>query len=175
MKTAIPGTADPGTVDLDDATVQQAVAFGLAWRDLRRTPRLAPLGKFVVDDGPPLESGEVDTLDQIAWTSPSQMHEIASGLQVDASTATRAVDRLIRRGLVERARDPDDGRYVSVWITADGRRVHSALLARRLEFVAAVLDEFDDCDRAALLRLLPALAEAVASVLRSTVSDRDLS
>jgi DNA-binding MarR family transcriptional regulator len=159
-------------VDFDDEAIQQAVAFGLAWRDLRRAPRVTAMANLVVDGGPPLESGEIDTLDQIAWTSPCQMHEIASGLQVDASTATRAVDRLIRRGLVERARDPDDGRFVSVWITSEGRRVHSALLARRLEFVASVLDQFDDADRQALLRLLPALADVVSTMLRSSSSAR---
>jgi DNA-binding MarR family transcriptional regulator len=153
-------------VDLDDRAVQQALAFGLAWRDLRRARWLAAFGDVLHDDGSPLEAGEVDTLDEVVG-SPGRMHEIASGLQVDASTATRAVDRLIARGLVEKARDSDDGRFMRVWATAEGRRVHRALLAKRLRFVTAVLDQFDDADRAALLRLLPDLADAVSFVLRA--------
>lgn len=153
-------------IDFDDPAVQQTLAFGLAWRDLRRARWLTAFGDALHGDGSPLEAGEVDTLDEIAW-SPGRMHEIASGLQVDASTATRAVDRLIKRGLVDKARDPDDGRFTKVWATPEGRSVHRALLTRRLHFVTTVLDQFDDSDRTALLRLLPDLADAVSAALRS--------
>ncbi len=167
MKTThVTPRTQPAVIDFDDRAVQQTLAFGLAWRDLRRSRWLAAFGDALHDDGTPLEAGELDTLDEIAW-SPGRMHEIASGLQVDASTATRAVDRLIKRGLVGKERDPDDGRFTKVWATPEGRRVHRALLTRRLQFVTAVLDQFDEADRDALLRLLPDLADAVSAALRS--------
>ncbi len=151
-------------MQLDDAARAEAVAFGLAWRDLRRARWLTAFASL--DAGQPLEASEIDTLDQIAWSEHGRMHEIADGLQVEASTATRAVDRLIRKGLAERGRDPVNGRYMRVWLTDEGDRVRAALIERRLTFVSEVLDRFEPGDRADLVRLLPELAAAIGDVLR---------
>ncbi len=155
------------TFGSDDEATREAVIVGLAWRDLRRARWLGVFGAVVLDGGASLEASEVGALDQIVWTESGRMHEIAEGLQIDASTATRAVDRLERRGLVERARDPENGRFVQVTLTDEGRRVHGELLERRLEFVSNVLDQFSDGDREVLVRLLPVLADAVTAALRS--------
>ena len=152
--------------DFDDKASREAVIVGLAWRDLRRARWMGAFGSVVLDGGATLEASEVDALDQVMWTESGRMHEIAEGLQIDASTATRAVDRLVRRGLVERARDPNNGRFVQVAMTDEGRRVHGELLERRLEFVSKVLDQFDENDREVLVRLLPDLADAVTATLR---------
>lgn len=154
--------------DLDDVQNRDVLAFGLAWRDLRRARWLAAFGDVVMGDGGSrLEAGDVDTLDQIASCGSARMHEIAEGLQIDASTATRAVDRLSSRGLVDRGRDPADGRYTKVVLTDEGWRICEALREQGLAFVSAVLDRFDGADRAQLIRLLPELAEAVTDELRS--------
>lgn len=154
--------------DLDHSQHREVLAFGLAWRDLRRARWLAAFGDVVMGEGPRLEAGDVDTLDQIAFCGSARMHEIADGLQVDASTATRAVDRLSARGLIDRGRDPEDGRFTRVALTDEGRQISEALREQRLVFVSSVLDRFDQDDRAQLIRLLPALAEAVTDELRST-------
>lgn len=156
--------------DFDDEASREAVIVGLAWRDLRRARWLGAFGSVVLDGGASLEASEVDALDQVVWTESGRMHEIAEGLQIDASTATRAVDRLVRRGLVERERDPSNRRFMQVWLTDEGRRVHGELLERRLEFVSNVLDQFTDDDRDVLVRLLPDLADAVTATLRSEMS-----
>ena len=144
------------------------LAVGLAWRDLRRARWLAAFGDVVMGEGSSrLEAGDVDTLDQIAFCGSARMHEIAEGLQVDPSTATRAVDRLTARRLVDRGRDPADGRFTRVALTEEGRRIYEALREQRLAFVSSVLDRFDSNDRDQLIRLLPQLALAVADELRS--------
>lgn len=154
--------------DLDDAQRRDVLAFGLAWRDLRRARWLAAFGDVVMGQGSSrLEAGDVDTLDEIALCGSARMHEIADGLQVDASTATRAVDRLTSRGLVDRGRDPADGRFTRVVLTDEGRRIYEALGEQRLAFVSSILDRFADDDRARLIRLLPQLAEAVTDELRA--------
>lgn len=143
------------------------LAFGLACRDLRRARWLAAFGDVVMGNGGSrLEAGDVDTMDQIALCGSARMHEIADGLQVDASTATRAVDRLTARGLVDRGRDPSDGRFTRVVLTDEGRRIYGALREKRLAFVSSLLERFDSDDRAQLIRLLPQLAEAVTDELR---------
>ncbi len=158
--------------DVLDSARRDAIVVGSAWRDLRRARWLRVFGDAVLGDGAPLEAGEIDALDQVAWSGEGHMHEIATGLQVDPSTVTRSIDRLERRGLVERRRDTANRRFVRVVLTDDGRRVHETLLRRRLAFVDAVLDHFDDDDRAALVRLLPALADSVTDALGALDGDR---
>lgn len=154
--------------DLGDSQNRDVLAFGLAWRDLRRARWLAAFGDVVMGEGSSrLEAGDVDTLDQIALCGSARMHEIAEGLQVDASTATRAVDRLTARGLVDRGRDPADGRFTLVVLNDEGWRIYEALREQRLAFVSSVLERFDADDRSHLIRLLPQLALAVTDELRS--------
>ncbi len=149
-----------------DERLENAATVGLALRDLRRS-KWRPVLDIGVGGVDGLEVGEFDTLDQVAWVDHVRMLDLAEALQIDASTATRAVDRLVRRGLVDRGRDPDDGRYMRVWITAGGRLVHSASLQRRLDMLASVLDQFDGDERDALARLLPKLAERITAGLQA--------
>ena len=49
-----------------------------------------------------LEPGQVDTLDLLVQQPAWRMTDLADALRVDPSTATRAVQRLVRAGLAER-------------------------------------------------------------------------
>jgi len=55
-----------------------------------------------------------------------RMGEVADALLFSSGAATKVLDRLVDRGLVERGADPDDRRTVLVGLTDDGR----ALFAR---------------------------------------------
>ena len=62
---------------------------------------------------------------------------VAESLKVRPSTATGIVDRLVRQGLVDRQRDPEDRRCVRIYLTENGRGVigeirqrNDALLSR---------------------------------------------
>jgi MarR family transcriptional regulator, organic hydroperoxide resistance regulator len=55
------------------------------------------------------------------------MRELATELMCDASNATGIVDRLEKRGLVERSPDPEDRRIKRVCLTAAGRRMRETL------------------------------------------------
>jgi DNA-binding MarR family transcriptional regulator len=161
-----PATARVHVAQLDSTRLDAAAQVGLALRDLRRM-RWQPVLGTSMAGAVSLERGEFDTLDQVAWVSHLRMLDLADALQIDASTATRAVDRLVKRGLLDRGRDPDDGRFMRVWITDAGRAVHSELLDRVLTLLLATLDRFDDEDRAALERLLPQFADVISRGLRA--------
>lgn len=157
-------TTDPG-VDID----ADALAIGTAWRDLRRLRGLRTIGHDVVDDGgPALETGELDTLAVIGAHGPCRMQELAEALRVEPSTATRAIDRLQRRGLAERRRAQGDGRCVEVGLTELGQRAHAELAQRRRELLRGVLAHFTGAERAQLAELLPRFAEAVGDELRAS-------
>lgn len=62
--------------------------------------------------------------------APMTLREVAQAVEVDPSAATVAVDRLERRGLVERRAHPDDKRRRLVHLTDAGLR--AAATARRI-------------------------------------------
>ncbi len=86
------------------------------------------------------------------------MSELASGLAVSLPSASELVDRLIDRGLVEKATDPIDRRRVLIGLTtpaiAYGRRIHDLRRAQ----ARAALDGMPEEDRACFLRAIRALA-----------------
>ena len=65
--------------------------------------------------------------------------DVAAFLGISNAAASKAVDRLVRAGLLGRAEAPDDRRATEVSVTAEGR---------------ALLEEFESRSSAALLRLL---------------------
>jgi DNA-binding MarR family transcriptional regulator len=92
--------------------------IGLALREVRRGAT-APKDTFP----PGIEWGQqYDALGVLVITFPDgcRMSELARALRVDASTTTRAVDRLVASGLAERTRSEDDGRALIVETTRKG-------------------------------------------------------
>lgn len=67
------------------------------------------------------------TLSLIGRYEPIHPSSIAERTSVDADKVTRAVDRLVNRGLVARKVDKEDRRRVVLTLTARGRRVHAEL------------------------------------------------
>jgi DNA-binding MarR family transcriptional regulator len=101
-----------------------------------------------------LDLGQVDALDLLVFHGSVRMGELADALRVDASTATRAVNRLVDAGLAQRKRSDDDGRVMVVAITKRGSEVHKALMERRREALAGILAGFSPRDRLELATLL---------------------
>jgi MarR family transcriptional regulator for hemolysin len=85
------------------------------------------------------------------WSSQSGL---AKELRIEGATVTRHLDRLERDGLVNRSRDPEDRRQISVQLSPAGKDLHRRLraVARRLD--DRVCDGLDDRDRADLRRML---------------------
>ena len=80
------------------------------------------------------------------------LDEIADAFGITASAVVRMVDRLEREGLAERRPGPD-GRRVSVRLTARGDRRARAILARREQELAGVLDVLSQAEQRELTRL----------------------
>ena len=86
----------------DLATSELAVLFrvGAAWRELRRGASMQAFRPMVYGEGDEaLDLGQVDVLDLLVFHGSARMGELAEALRVDASTATRAVNRLVDAGL----------------------------------------------------------------------------
>lgn len=88
--------------------------------------------------------------------APMTLREVARAAEVDPSAATVAVDRLERRGLVQRGAHPDDKRRKLVHLTEAGLRA-AETAQRILTDPPAALAALNADDIAALTRIFATL------------------
>ncbi len=91
------------------------------------------------------------------------MLDLARHLGLGKSSVTGLIDRAERRGLVERAPAPHDGRGVHVRLTAAGRRLTETIEAEADERVDGLLAALPARDRARLSTLAGAVVRAHAA------------
>jgi DNA-binding MarR family transcriptional regulator len=85
------------------------------------------------------------------------MSDLAAALAVPLSTATRIVDHLVEKRLVERKRSPQDRRVVTIHFSRRGRTIHQYVFSARTSLAAQLLSALAPAHRAALLKHLRAL------------------
>ena len=154
------------SVDFRNRTDREhARRIGRAWIELRRGASASALRAYLFGAEKALEQGQMDTLDLLSRRDERPMKELAARLRVEPSTATRAVQRLEKEGLVERFTSPEDGRVVLVRITDEGRRRHDAVATRRSIAMMHILSEFDPQERAQLANLMDRLIESIDEVV----------
>ena len=91
------------------------------------------------------DAGEEVTLTQyrslvvLASRGPQGVASLAEALAVTAPTASRLVERLVRKGLVRRRADRQDRRQVRVGLTGAGRDLVRLVTERRREEIAVLL------------------------------------
>jgi DNA-binding MarR family transcriptional regulator len=93
---------------------------------------------------------------------PLPMQEVANRLLVSASTVTRVIDQLVRRGLVRRVPDKADRRSIWVHLTQRGKDRLLQVKANRLENSQAILSLIEPEDQQQLIHQLMILDKAAA-------------
>lgn len=148
LRSTLDSPQEQDHMTFDDETMRIAIA----WRNLRRvkTQTLSV----------PVPQGQLDTMDVMANLGPCSMVELSSALRIDASTATRAVDRLVESGLADRQRSPADGRTVMVALTKAGRTLERKLTEERMAHMTRTLDQLSANERTQLARSLEKLVRA---------------
>jgi MarR family transcriptional regulator, 2-MHQ and catechol-resistance regulon repressor len=99
-------------------------------------------------------------LEALVCHAPLTLNQLAARLYLDKSTASRVVDALERKGLVERSADPDDRRALRLSPTAEGRSLHARIEDDILAQEAALLAEFPHEVRRSMAKLVGQLARA---------------
>ena len=138
--------------------------IGTAWIELRRGAGSARLRDYFFGRDQPLEQGQMDALD-LLMRRDRTMKGLAGRLRIEPSTATRAVQRIVKDGLAERYPSADDGRVVMVKITREGRRRHAAVAERRAIALERIIGSFEADERAMLADLLERLTTAIDDVV----------
>jgi DNA-binding MarR family transcriptional regulator len=86
--------------------------------------------------------------------------ELAEALGVNPSTATRAVDRLIDAGLVDRRTNPRSRRESQVSLTAAGERTVREVTALRRAEIAGIVARMPRTHQRGIVRALSAFSQA---------------
>lgn len=75
----------------------------------------------------------------LASRGPQGVADLAGSLDVNPSTATRMCDRLVRKGLVKRARSRTDRRVVRLVLSDTGRELVNEVTRRRRAEIAGIV------------------------------------
>jgi DNA-binding MarR family transcriptional regulator len=148
-------------VDLD-----HVLRIGHAWIELRRGAGSAALREYFFGRHEPLEQGQMDALDLLVRRDRT-MKGLAGRLRIDPSSATRAVQRVVKDGLAERYDSPEDGRVVMVRVTPKGRQRHHDVASRREIALSRIMAAFDPDERANLANLMDRLTTAINDVVET--------
>lgn len=138
--------------DVTEVAGKLRVSVGLVVRKLKQAP-----------DAGELTLAESSALSRLERGGPATSSDLARLERISPQSMGVTVAALLERGLVERSRDPLDGRRIVLAITDEGRRtVHDRRGARTEKIAAALRDGFSDAELGELLAaasLLERLAE----------------
>lgn len=93
-----------------------------------------------------------------------KMLEIARRLEIKLPAMSQIVDRLVRRGMVERRADPNDRRVVRLVLTEEARTILSGIHTEREERMMSTIGNLDADSVSRVLKGLTLLAEAAEKV-----------
>ena len=145
------GSADT-VPDITDVAGALRVSVGLVVRKLRQAPFAGEL-----------TLAESSALSRLERSGPGTSSDLARGDRISPQSMGVTVAALLDRGLIERSRDPEDGRRIVLSITGEGRAMVRDKRGARTEHIAAALrDGFSDDDLRQLMAataLLERLAE----------------
>jgi MarR family 2-MHQ and catechol resistance regulon transcriptional repressor len=113
----------------------------------------------------------LNVLSALEAEGPLSMSSLAEAMDVSDASATGIVDRMEKRGLVERSHGTDDRRVVLVHATDAGRQVFIDMAAHRRQALSKILGELTADEIAALLTGMRAIHAARRRVFQSETDD----
>lgn len=100
---------------------------------------------------------EIHTLDAIGVDDEKTMSEVAQNLKITVGTLTTAINRLVKKGYVERNRCKEDRRSVKVSLTTKGKLVYSIHDKFHIDMVKATIDGLSEKEENILITSLKKL------------------
>lgn len=91
------------------------------------------------------------------------MSDLAGELNVPLSTATHTMDKLVAKGLAERARGSENRRIVRVALTAKGRQLHQCFLDCQFAMGKSMLEALSPGEREIFLELMAKMTQHAPS------------
>lgn len=100
---------------------------------------------------------EIHTIDAIGMYEYRTMTEVAQDLKITVGTLTTAINKLLKKGYVDRKRGEEDRRSVMIALTRKGKlayRIHDKFHA---EMVHATIDGLNEAEEEVLIKSLEKL------------------
>jgi len=120
---------------------------------------------FLTGEEPwPAESfsrSEIAVVDTLGAEGSMAMGELAGRVRLPLSTATRVVDRLVGREMVQRERPEDNRRMVRVALAPAGHAFYQAALRSRIAGAQRMLQRLTEGERRELVRLFRKIADSI--------------
>lgn len=95
---------------------------------------------------------------------PMNLTSVAEGLGVNASNASRACDKLVTAGLLDRQTDEHDRRSIVLTLTRKGKRLVNALMRKRQTMLEQIAGRMAPEDQQQLAHSLRAFVTAAAQI-----------
>jgi DNA-binding MarR family transcriptional regulator len=153
----------------NEENLEMVGRIGRAWREIRRGAAASALKETIY--GPcnthdvAVEPGQMDALDLLVTVESCRMSDLADYLRIDPSTATRAVQRLIKDNLATKVHHDGDGRVVEVAATERGKQVHAIVAERRRAIILGIMERFSHNERTQFAEFLERFVVATDSVV----------
>ncbi|NLY49153.1 MAG: MarR family transcriptional regulator [Clostridiales bacterium] len=107
---------------------------------------------------------EIHTIEAVGMYGSSTMSEVASRLDITMGTLTTAIDKLIKKGYVERFRSDVDRRIVNVKLTNRGKLAYRIHEKFHLDMVKSIMDDFSEEEEDILLSALRKLSRHLKDI-----------
>jgi DNA-binding MarR family transcriptional regulator len=148
-------TAVGSATDVTEVAGALRVAVGRMIRKMR----LAPV------DGGELSLSESSALARLERGGPATSSDLARVERISPQSMGVTVAALLERNLIERSRDPEDGRRIVLSITDVGRQTVHDRRGARTEYIAAALRDGFTADELVQLAAAATLLERLAEKL----------
>jgi len=151
-------TVKKSPADNNFVSDQQALALDEGVATLLQRFKLEP---SIVAGSPyaNLHANDVGLLVVIRGPEKWNVRRIAQSLGAPISTISSALDRLEKRGLVTRGRQPGDRRVVRIQLTPSGHRLVAKIRGQQVEVCRDMLARLGERDREELIRLVAQVAQ----------------
>ena len=128
-----------------------------AWRQTRSQIRRIAVEKFQMTEE------QFQVLRRIRKGSAS-VSALAEASQTSRSAVSKAVDALVRRGVVSRSQDPDDRRNIPLALTDEGLRVMDAIFTEAEAWLSTRFERLSSEELETLLRGMEILRKAFTNL-----------
>ena len=101
------------------------------------------------------------TIVEVGRSGTMSLNELADNLGLDKSTISRSVDKLVIDGIMLRDIDPEDRRYLSLYLSEKGQAIFQEVEKRMAAYFTEVIADIPDEKREQVVESLNILARAL--------------
>ena len=101
------------------------------------------------------------TIVEVGRAGSMSLNVLADNLGLDKSTISRSVDKLVSDGIMLRDPDPDDRRYLTLYLSEKGQAIFQEVEKRMAAYFTEVIADIPGDKRAQVVESLNILAQAL--------------